>query len=58
VIAEHSGWYTMAAGAGIALNAARRSGLQKKRHALATRMKQRETDYLRFARDLRIPDAP
>ena len=29
--------------------------LQQKRHALATRMKAREDDYLRFARDLRVP---
>ena len=34
----------------------RRHGkLQQKRHALATRMKDREGDYLRYARDLRIP---
>ena len=41
--------------AGIALNAARRSALQKKRHALATRMAARADDYLRFAYDLRVP---
>jgi hypothetical protein len=29
--------------------------LQQKRHALATRMQAREADYLRYARDLRIP---
>jgi transposase len=55
ILAEHSGWFAKAAGAGIALNAARRSDLQKKRHALATRMSNREADYLRFARDLRVP---
>ena len=43
------------AAAGIALNAARRSALQKKRHALATRMAGRSRDYLRFAHDLRVP---
>ena len=48
-------WYRKAAAAGIALNAARSGKLQKKRHALATRMKDRENDYLRFARDLRVP---
>jgi len=36
-------------------NAARRSKLQKKRNALATRMRNRADDYLRFARDLRVP---
>jgi transposase len=55
VLARHEKHFRDAADAGIALNAARRSGLQKKRHALATRMKQREADYLRFARDLRVP---
>jgi hypothetical protein len=40
---------------GLALNAARRGKLQQKRHALATRMQAREDDYLRFARDLRVP---
>jgi hypothetical protein len=35
-------------------NAARRGKLQKKRHALATRMRDRAEDYLRFARDLRV----
>jgi transposase len=48
-------WYRKAAAAGIALNAARSGKLQKKRHALATRMKDRENDYLRFARDLHVP---
>jgi len=55
VLREHSGWFRKAADAGIALNAARGSKLQKKRHALATRMRDREADYLRFARDLRVP---
>ena len=36
-------------------NTARSGKLQQKRHALATRMKDREADYLRFARDLRVP---
>jgi transposase len=52
---KHEDWYRQAAETGIALNAARQGKLQKKRHALATRMKTREADYLRFARDLRIP---
>ncbi len=55
VLAKHSGYFTAAAAAGITINAARRTPLQKKRHALATRMKEREADYLRFARDLRVP---
>jgi transposase len=53
--AKHEDWYRKAAATGIALNAARQGKLQQKRHALATRMKTREGDYLRFARDLRIP---
>jgi len=53
--AGHEDWYRQAAAAGVALNAARKSKLQQKRHALATRMKDREADYLRFARDLRVP---
>ncbi|MGD0561351.1 MAG: IS66 family transposase [Streptosporangiaceae bacterium] len=48
-------FFTDAAKTGIVLNAGRRTKLQKKRHALATRMKNREADYLRFARDLRVP---
>jgi hypothetical protein len=52
---KHEDWYRKAAGTGIALNAARSGKLQQKRHALATRMKDREGDYLRFARDLRVP---
>jgi transposase len=52
---EHEGWYRKAAAAGIALNAGRNGKLQQKRHALAKRMKDREDDYLRFARDLRVP---
>jgi transposase len=52
---EHEDWYRKAAGTGIALSAARQGKLQQKRHALATRMKDREADYLRFARDLRVP---
>jgi len=54
-LAEHEDWYRKAAKTGIALNAARQGKLQQKRNALATRMKDREGDYLRFARDLRVP---
>ena len=53
--AKHEDWYRKAAETGIALNAARQGKLQQKRNALATRMKDREADYLRFARDLRVP---
>jgi transposase len=52
---KHEDWYRQAAETGIALNAARNGKLQQKRHALATRMKNREAGYLRFARDLRVP---
>jgi transposase len=52
---KHEDWYRKAAETGIALNAARQGKLQQKRHALATRMKDREAGYLRFARDLRVP---
>jgi len=52
---KHEDWYRQAAATGIALNAGRSGKLQQKRHALATRMKDREPDYLRFARDLRVP---
>jgi transposase len=52
---KHEDWYREAAATGTALNAARQGKLQQKRHALATRMKDREADYLRFARDLRVP---
>jgi transposase len=52
---EHSRWFREAAAAGTVLNAARRTALQKKRHALAARMASREADYLRFALDLRVP---
>ena len=51
----HARLFTDAAGTGILINAGRRTKLQKKRHALATRMKNREAGYLRFARDLRVP---
>jgi transposase len=51
----HSRWFREAAAAGIALNAGRRTALQKKRHALASRISAREGDYLRFACDLRVP---
>ena len=55
LLAEQEKYFTDAAKAGIVLSAARRSALQKKRHALATRMRDRADDYLRFARDLRAP---
>ncbi len=55
LLAEQEKYFTDAARTGIVLNAARRSKLQKKRHALATRMRDRAGDYLRFAHDLRIP---
>ena len=55
VLEKHSRWFRDAAAAGITLNAAQRSKLQKKRHALAIRMRNREGDYLRFAHDLRVP---
>ena len=55
VLDKHGRWFRDAADAGIVLNAARRSKLQRKRHALATRMAARADDYLRFARDLRVP---
>jgi transposase len=51
---KHRRWFRDAADAGIVLNAARRSTLEKNRHALAARMRDREADYLRFARDLRV----
>jgi transposase len=55
LLAGQEKYFTDAAGTGIVLNAARCSKLQKKRHALATRMRDRAGDYLRFAHDLRVP---
>jgi transposase len=55
ILKEHEDWYRKAAATGIALNAGRHGKLQEKRNALATRMQAREDDYLRFARDLRVP---
>ena len=55
ILDKHGRWFRDAADAGIVLNAARRGKLQKKRHALATRMRNRAGDYLRFAHDLRVP---
>jgi transposase len=52
---KQSRWFREAARAGIALNAARRGKLQRKRRALAARMLARRDDYLRFAHDLRVP---
>jgi hypothetical protein len=54
-LAGHVKDFENAAKAGIALNAARRSALQKKRQALAKRLRDRADDYLPFARDLRVP---
>jgi transposase len=55
LLAGHEKDFRDAAAAGIVLPAARRSTLQKNRHALATRMRGRAGDYLRFAQDLRVP---
>ncbi|MGH3201488.1 MAG: IS66 family transposase [Streptosporangiaceae bacterium] len=55
VLDKQSGYFRDAAAAGITINARRRTALQKKRHALATRMRDREADYLRYAHDLRVP---
>ena len=55
ILEKHCRWFREAADAGIVLNAARRSKLQNKRNALATRMRDRADDYLRFARDLQVP---
>ena len=52
---EHGRWIGEAATAGIMVNAARRTALQKKRNAPAARMAARKADYLRFASDLRVP---
>lgn len=55
ILEKNSRWFRDAADAGTVLNAARRSKLQRKRNALATRMAARADDYLRFAADLRVP---
>jgi transposase len=55
ILEKQCRWFREAADAGIVINAARRSKLQKKRNALATRMRDRAADYLRFARDLQVP---
>lgn len=55
VLDKQAGYFRDAAAAGITINARRRTALQKKRHALATRMRDREADYLRYAHDLRVP---
>ena len=55
VLVKHEKLFTDAAEAGTVLNAERRGKLEKKRCALATRMLTRKDDYLRFARDLRVP---
>jgi transposase len=51
----HSRYFRDAAAAGIVFNAGRKGKLQRKRHALAARMRDRQGDYLRFAGDLRVP---
>jgi len=55
LLAGQEKYFRDAAETGIVLNAARRSKLQKKRHALATRMRDRAGAYPRFARNLRVP---
>jgi transposase len=55
ILGKQCGYFQDAAAAGITINAGRRTALQKKRHALATRMRDRADDYLRFAHDLRVP---
>jgi transposase len=55
VLREQGKYYRDAAATGIVLNAARKGKLQQKRNALATRMRDREADYLRYAADLRVP---
>jgi hypothetical protein len=55
VLGKHGKYYRDAAATGIVLNAARKGKLQEKRNALATRMRNREADYLRYATDLRVP---
>jgi transposase len=55
ILEKQCRWFREAADAGIVLNAARHSKLQKKRSALATRMRDRADDYLRFVRDLQVP---
>jgi transposase len=55
ILDKQCGYFRDAAAAGITINAGRRTALQKKRHALAARMRDRADDYLRFAHDLRIP---
>ena len=55
LLAGHSKDFRDAAEAGVTLNATRRGKLQKKRHALAKRMRDRADDCLRFAHDLRVP---
>jgi transposase len=55
ILEKHEDWYRKAAATGIALNTGRHGKLQQKRHALAKRMQDRGDDYLRYARDLRVP---
>jgi hypothetical protein len=55
LLAKHEQYFRDAADAGVALNAARRGKLEKKRHALTARMRDRAAGYLRFAHDLRVP---
>jgi hypothetical protein len=55
VLDKHCQYFRDAADAGIALNPPGGNKLQRKRRVLATRMRDRADDYLRFANDLRVP---
>ena len=55
LLAEQEKYFTDAAQTGIVLNTTRRGPLEKKRNALANRMRNRAGDYLRFAYDLQVP---
>jgi hypothetical protein len=54
-LAEQTHLYRSAANIGLADNASRRGDLQRKHHALARRLLDRQADYLRFTTDLAIP---
>jgi transposase len=55
ILGRRSRWFREAAKARVILNAARRSKPQKKRHALAVRVRDRADDYMRFADDRQVP---
>jgi transposase len=55
LLEEQTRRFKHAALVGIADNHNKQTELESKHHALATRMKQRLGDYLRFARDLSVP---